>query len=502
MAKINTPRSHSLPPLMFLHALLVLGLIGLAFAILSGNLMLMVSIVAAPLGLLILCYGIHNPRFAYLLTILYACLFMTLGRYLYKDGLSVGVDILLLYWTASILIHYYIYPGSINIRRAINPLTLSYMAWMLYTAIEFLNPGTRGEGLERGLRTTITSYFVLYSCVSILSDNQRILRQALIWGAVLTTIAFLKLMIQRFWGFDAAEKYFLYVQGAATTHIIGYGNRYFSIFSDSANFGAFMGTMATIYSIACLGSPNRRWTILYTAVALMAITGILLSGTRSAMVIPAAGMTLYCLLCKRIQLFLTTIVMGLAVFVFFAYTDIGDDNTFIRRARTAFRPSKDASFNVRVENRKEIAAYIADHPMGAGINASIAKLWFDEATGTYNEGTLPPDSHYVNIWIQNGLIGIALYVGMHAFWILSGSYIVLFLVRNRELRQQLAGCTCAILGLFVSGYANDAIAQYPNNIITAVALAFVMNGPYIDRQLREQSTLSSLPNIPKETSTI
>ncbi len=502
MARINTPRSHSLPPLMFLHALLVLGLVGLAFAILSGNIVLLAAIVAAPLGLLIFGYGIHNPRFAFLLVGLYACSFMTIGRYLYIDKLSVGVDVLLLYWTAAILIHYYLYPSSINLRRAINPLTLSYMVWMLFTAIEFLNPGTGGEGMERGLRTTITSYFVLYSCTSILTDNQKTLRQALIFGAILTAIAFIKLMIQRYWGFDAAEKYFLYVQGGATTHIIGYGNRYFSIFSDSANFGAFMGTMATIYSIAYFGAPSRRWSIFYIVVALMAVTGILLSGTRSAMVIPAAGMALYCLLCKKVQLFITTAFIGLAAFVFFAFTDIGDDNTFIRRARTAFRPSKDASFNVRVENRKEIAAYLAEHPMGAGINASIAKLWFDEATGTYNEGTLPPDSHYVNVWIQNGQIGIFLYVGMHAFWILTGSFFVLFRVRNRELCMQMAAFTCGIFGLFVSGYANDAITQYPNNIITAVAIAFVMNGPYIDRQLREQRAATSLPNTPQEISAI
>lgn len=375
------------------------------------------------------------------------------------------------------------------------------MVWMLFTAIEFLNPGTSGEGMERGLRT-ITSNLVLYGCMSILSNHKKILRQTLIFGAILTAIAFAKLMIQRFWGFDEAEKYFLFVQGASSTHILGYGNRYFSIFSDSANFGAFMGTIATIYSIACIGAPNRKWIFFYVFIAIMAITGILLSGTRSAMVIPAAGMALYCLLCKNIQLFLATFLTGVAVYVFFAFTDIADDNTFIRRARTAFRPSKDASFNVRVENRKEIAAYMVDHPMGAGTYSSIAKLWFDEATGTYNEGTLPPDSHYVSIWIQNGPIGLFLYVGMHAFWILTGSYIVLFQLKNRELRMQLAAFTCGIFGLFVSGYANDCISQYPNCIITAVALAFVMNGPYIDRQLREQSTLPSLSNNPKETSVI
>ena len=39
----------------------------------------------------------------------------------------------------------------------------------------------------------------------------------------------------------------------------------------------------------------------------------------------------------------------------------------IRRMRTAFKPTEDASFNVRIENQKIIAHYLKKHPMGAGI---------------------------------------------------------------------------------------------------------------------------------------
>lgn len=502
MAKINTPHSHSLPPLMLLHALLILGLVGLTFAILSGNVLLLVSIVAAPLGFLIFGYGIHNPRFAYFLVALYACSFMTIGRYLYMERLSVGVDVLLLYWTASILIHYYIYPGNINLRRAINPLTLSYMVWMLFTAIELLNPGTRSEGMERGVRSIILNNFVLYACTSLLSNSVKLIKQSLLFGGILTIIVFIKLLMQKYIGFDEAEKYFIYSGGGATTHLISSGARYFSIFSDSGTFGAYGGIMATIYFIVGFSTRNIKWRIFYLIIGYMAVMGIFLSGTRSAMMIPMVGLALYCLLSKQFTIFITTGLTGIFIFFFFAFTNIGQGNEYIRRARTAFQPSKDASMNVRVQNRKEMAEYLALHPMGAGISNDIVKLWFDESTGTYQQGTLPPDSHYVSIWIQNGSIGLFIYIAMHAFWILSCCYIVLFRIKDKELRQQLAAFTSGVLGLMAAGYANDSIFQYPNNIITAVALAFVMNGPDIDRQLREQNTLSSLPNIPKETSTI
>ena len=501
MARLNPPRSHSLPPLMFLHALLILGLAGLAFAILSGNTLLLVAIVAAPLGILTIGYGFHNLQFAYLLLGLYCCSFLTISRYLYMDKMSVGVDILLLYLAAAILIHYYVYPGSINLRRALNPLTISYMVWMLFTAIELLNPGTQGKGMERGIRTIILNTFVMYACTSILSCTPRIMKQCLTVGGIFTIVAFAKLLMQKYVGFDAAERHFLYVANGAATHLIHSGVRYFSIFPDASMLGSNSGLIATVYLIMGFATQESRRKIFYLLVGCMAVMGIFLSGTRSALVIPMVGFALYCLLSKQFTICITTGLAGLFIFVFFAFTTIGQGNEYIRRARTAFQPSEDASMNVRVRNRKEMAEYLALHPMGAGISGTIPKLWFDEATGTYQQGTLPPDSHYVYVWIQNGSLGLGIYIAMHAFWILSGSYIVLFRIRNKRLRLQLASFVCGVFGLMVSGYTNDTLTQAPNDIMIAVALAFVMNGPYIDKQI-QSSAVTSVPHRPQETTAI
>lgn len=62
----------------------------------------------------------------------------------------------------------------------------------------------------------------------------------MVW-AILTLTAVIKAIWQKYVGFDSAEKYWLYVLGGSTTHIIYSGIRYFSFFSDAANFGAGMG---------------------------------------------------------------------------------------------------------------------------------------------------------------------------------------------------------------------------------------------------------------------
>ena len=70
--------------------------------------------------------------------------------------------------------------------------------------------------------------------------------------------------------------------------------------------------------------------------------------------------------------------LGLTTYVFFAFTNIGNSNSFIKRARTAFHPSKDASMNVRLENREKIADYLSRNPLGAGIGHFATIIQFNE----------------------------------------------------------------------------------------------------------------------------
>ena len=82
----------------------------------------------------------------------------------------------------------------------------------------------------------------------------------------------------------------------------------------------------------------------------------------------------------------------------------------IRRMRTAFKPTEDASFNVRIENQKIIAQYLKKHPMGAGIGGHITTpRWENDQ---YIDYRIPPDSFYVDIWSQGGTYGLVLYLSL------------------------------------------------------------------------------------------
>lgn len=64
----------------------------------------------------------------------------------------------------------------------------------------------------------------------------------------------------------------------------------------------------------------------------------------------------------------------------------------ISRMRTAFKPTQDASFNVRIENQKKMAEYMKDRPFGEGIGLAGVEA---RKYGNRYITTFPVDSYYV-----------------------------------------------------------------------------------------------------------
>lgn len=476
-----------LPPQAVLVSVLLMGLVAIAYAIITQKILIAAIIISLPLAAIILFYGLQVPRFGYLLYATYAFFFIAIMRYTRTTGLSVILDILLVYITISILFSFLRNKADIRLTNAINILTISYIPWILFILFQFLNPGIQDEGITKGIRIMILETFVLYIVSSLLADKPKTLKIGLITVGVFVSIAFFKLWWQKHFGFDYAEREWLVSSDSWRTHIINTGIRYFSIFTDASNFGACMGLITLVYTIIGIHTRNKRLLYYYLAVALMGLIGMFMSGTRGAIIIPIAGTALYCLLCKNIKIFTTTAFAGILVFSFFAFTNIGEGNSSIRRMRTAFRPTEDASFNVRVENRKEIAAYLEKHPWGVGIDESIPKLW--KKGDIYEEGTLPPDSYYVRIWIQTGYVGLNLYLAILITVILRCCYIVMFRIKNKELHHILAALTCGVFGVWVNGYTGEAMNTAPTDFLVIASLAFIMNGPYIDKQITQEKSI-------------
>lgn len=227
MAYINSYPMRGLPPKALLHLMLVVGLAVFVYAIITQNLLVATVVIFSPLAIITIGYGLQKPRFIYLMYATYAFFFTTVSRYIRQEKLSVGLDILLVYIFIAILFASYYKKANIKLSNAFNLFTISYVVWILFILIQFTNPGIHSEGITEGIRIWILRTLMLYIVASIVSNTPKMLRNSLIVIGIFIIIAFLKVLYQKYVGFDFAEKRWLYIDRAATTHILSTGIRYF-----------------------------------------------------------------------------------------------------------------------------------------------------------------------------------------------------------------------------------------------------------------------------------
>ena len=147
----------------------------------------------------------------------------------------------------------------------------------------------------------------------------------------------------------AAESAWLQTRGRST-HIIAGGTliRYFSVYSDAANFGIGIASTAVAFIIFGITSKIRRHKYFFLATGLACVWGMFPSGTRTATFCLIVGFMLYIVLSKSVKIAVPfTIFFAFAIFIL-AFTTIGNGNQQIRRMRSAStrttpRPTSEAS---------------------------------------------------------------------------------------------------------------------------------------------------------------
>ena len=301
----------------------------------------------------------------------------------------------------------------------------------------------------------------------------------LIWS-VFVLIATLKGYWQKNHGFNERELYFLYVLGGHRTHFIWSGIRYFSCFSDAANYGVHAAMAATTFGMSAFFVRKKWMKIYFCVITLCALCCIGISGTRAAVGVPLGGILLYVLISKNWKGFVFGAVSLVAIFSFFYFTNIGDSNQYVRKMRSAFRPSKDASYQVRVKNKNNMKALMAVKPIGYGLGLSKGERFQPRELMHY-----PPDSWLVGVWVETGIIGLVLYLLVHGVLFAWCSWLLMFKVMNKRLRGLLAAWLCMAAGFFVAAYVND-VMQYPNSIIVYTGFALCIAGPYIDPVMQKE----------------
>lgn len=466
-------------PISLFHIMVLIGLCGILMSLLSNSFPLYVAIISLPFILLTCVFILRKPVAMIYVIFTVNYFIMALFRYLNIEGISLFMDILFIITFILIFIHSALY-HNIEWKRAFHPLSIGCLIWTVYCLLELLNPTGLFMGwvLARGL---IINGLLITVITSLLCTQYKTIKILLFVFSVFTLLAFLKALIQKFIGFDAHELEFL---KGNSTHLISSGTRYFSFFTDAGNFGSNMGCASVIFGITMLYTHNTALKTYYTFVSLAALYCMFLSGTRGAIIVPLGGLALYTLISKQKSSILIGSISLLLIYIFFAFTTIGQGNTMIRRMRTAFTPSKDASFNVRKENQKKLAAYLIDKPFGEGLGLSGDGLGVKVSKRFTT--SIPSDSWYVKIWVETGIVGLIIYLGVLLLAISKGVWILMYKIRNPELKGTLMAFLCGIFGMLLSAYGNLFWGQFPTLIIAFMGITFVLNGEYFDKELNSQ----------------
>lgn len=418
--------------------------------------------VLLPVGMLLGVGVLLEPRFGLFLYVQF-CFVIGFSRFAQVE-IPVGtlVDALLALTLFSTLLN----GKEMAWSRLRSPLFVALSLWFIYTVLELFNPEApyRPAWLYH-VRPFSLHWFMVAIIVLVTpikrSDIRIMVNTWLFWSFLAALWAFK----QKYVGLTTAEWAWLN-NGNAKTHLLFGRLRCFSFYSDAAQFGAEMAAVTLVSVIRTFEEKTVRRKAFFALLALVYFWGYAVSGTRSALFVLVAGLAFYLLL-KRDFLKLTIgAALATPLILLLMYTSIGSSNYEIQRMRSALTPMNDPSFLVRLENQKKLAEYLRDLPFGAGIGTSAD-------TGArfsphHFAAQIPPDSWYVEIWIETGVVGLTLYIAMLLFLIAVGVKQV-WQLRDPWLEKTMLCLLAEFFGIAVMAYSNPVIGQFPTNGILFIS---------------------------------
>lgn len=379
-----------------------------------------------------------------------------------------------------------------HFERVINLMLLSIIIWFGLCFVEIFN-NTCGLGINitawfTGARLMALHLLWILLVFSIYITSPNILLNYLrIWACLsLFSAIWTWKMINI--GLTSAENSFLYGAGMRT-HLLQAGTliRYWSTFTDAANYGCNAASSAIAFIIFGITSKFKKDKIFFLVIAIAVIWGMFQSGTRTAIFCMIGGFAVFLVLSKSFRIMVPSAIIG-AIFLFILiFTNIGNGNQQIRRMRSAFNKD-DASANVRDINKAAISKYMKDAPWGIGIGMYSENIPARNKYKLLSE--IPPDSEYVFIWVRTGPVGVGIFAFCMLLMLAGASYVVLFKLQNKTLIGIGAGLCAAFTAIQLGGYANQVIYQYPNGVTFYGGIAIVYILPYIEKEwIKFENTL-------------
>lgn len=454
-------------------------LVALLFLKLETMALILTSVIIIGLFYLVLLYTDIKTGSVFLLIVTF--LISPLSRYSYHYfNLDFPFGFLV---DATIVLMFFMYiiknKGKYEWHRLKNPIVILWTIWFAYTALQIANPGVISYlSFYQSFRSesfNILTVIMLTVLVFYRYTNFKFL--TILWS-VFASIAALKGIGQLLIGLDPAEYAFVF-NPRNSTHMIFGQLRVFSFFSDAGTFGASQAQNAVISGILFIELKGNKERYFQLLAFLLTLTGMMISGTRGAIFVIFAGGLVYLFLKGKTSWFIVGIMFLGLTFSFLKYTSIMNGNSHVRRMRTALDP-EDNSLQVRIANQIKLSAYMSNRPIGYGLGTIGVTAY--QLTPYSPLAKIPTDSWYVRIWVENGIIGLSLYI-LILLWMMIRGALYIRKVKNHELKSRLIAVFAAIAGILVASYGNEILGQHPISIYSYCCMAFIFLAPQMDEEL-------------------
>ena len=454
--KLNNPLGF----LMLTTIGLVMGslvpLLGLKFGVVA-----IVGIVAIPL--ILACMFYHQFGIAF--TLLVAFLVQVIGK---STDAPVGtsLDGLLLIMIGGILV------GQVMKKDwafAKDPISTWLLLWIYYNLFQVLNPSQESKMAwmftVRSLAILNLLYFIALYAFSSLQKVKWMLH----WTIALATIVGLYGLKQEFMGFSNAEKAWIYADAERFQLFYQWGRmRVFSLFNDAMTFGimmSYMGVFCLIYATAPLAWKYRGLLI---GAAFTMFWASVYSGTRTSFVLIPLGFVFFALMTLSKEVLIAS---GVFMVIGTGLVLKSTSNPVIYRVQSAFKPSEDASVQIRFYNQQRIRPHIYSHPIGFGPGST--GLWARRFTPDSFLAGFAHDSYYVRLAVEEGWIGLILYM-IFLFVVLKRALYFYLRVREPVIKTLYLSLMSAIFLLAVANYPQEAIVQLPTSLVVYIFFAAIV----------------------------
>lgn len=366
-----------------------------------------------------------------------------------------------------------------------NPITKVIIVWIVYNLLEVANPWAESRLAWLYTVRSFMGFAIMYFLLMYSINSKKYIFWLIKLWIFMMTLAMLYGYYQEFFGLMPFELNWIMAEQGRYALLFQAGKfRMFSFFSDPLVYG-FSMSFTSMLCFVLAGAPFKPWKkIFLVGLGCLMIYAMLFSGTRAAFILPPAGFLFYTIITFNKKILLAGLGM---LFIMMILLNLPSSDPNLVRLQSAFKPSDDPSYQVRVRNQQFIQPYIQTHPMGGGLG-SVGE-WGKKFSPWSPLASFPPDSGYVRIAVEMGWIGLFLFC-LLLFVVFKEGIKDYMRIKDPMLKTISLGMLTVVYSLCIANFPQEAIGQYPINYLFFVAIAIINKCRKFDSEEEEQKKIS------------